>query len=539
MYCKKKEPCQLDARIIRKDNEVRYVTYRAELTTDKDGKAVKMVGSIQDITDKKKAEVNLKESENRNRALLSALPDIIFILNIDGTYLHCQVSDRSTLLLPPHELVGRNVKELFAPELAAQFLAKFRAAHDDNTIQTLEYSISIDGEEMYFEARIVKYKARQVFAVIRDITKTKKSELEARESEKRFYKAFHISPIPITISHIENGELLEVNDRFLQLVNMPREEVIGSSAIDLGFWADDGDRNAFISELKREGRVNGFDGRLRTRDNGIRDVILSAELISIDNKNCILLMIFDISERKQAENALISLTEELTASNHELRQFAYITSHNLRAPVVNIDTLLQFIDKENLNASGNAEVLDKIEISVDQLKSTLNDIIQLVAVKDNRYEPDEKIYFEEVFDIVTTNLASQIASSGAELNFDFQEKYIMFKKPLLESIVQNLVSNAVKYKSDKPLHIDVRTYNKGEYICMSVKDNGKGIDLTLYKDRLFGMYQRFHEDTEGKGLGLYIIKSQIESMGGEIEAESEPNVGSVFNVYFKVHKDKN
>lgn len=535
----KKEPYPLDARIIRKNNEVRYVTYRAELITDKDGKAVKIVGSIQDITDKKKAELDLKESENRNRALLSALPDIIFILNVDGTYLHCQEPDRSILLLSPEELIGKNVNELFAPEIATEFITKFKAAHKENTIQTVEYSLNIDGEDMYFEARIVKYKAKQVMAVIRDITKTKKSELEARESEKRFYKAFHISPIPITISHIETGDLLEVNDKFLQLVNMSREEVVGSSAIDLGFWAHANDRTAFVKELNKEGKVYGFDGRLKTRDNRVRDVILSAEMISVDHKNCILLMIFDISERKQAENALISLTEELTASNHELRQFAYITSHNLRAPVVNIDTLLQFIDKQDLSNPGNAEVLEKIEISVDQLKSTLNDIIQLVAIKDNRYEPDEKIYFEDIFDIVTTSLSSQISNSGAELNFDLREKYIMFKKPLLESIVQNLVSNAIKYKSEKPLQIDVKTYIKGEYICMSVKDNGKGIDLALYKDRLFGMYQRFHEDIEGKGLGLYIIKSQIESMGGKIEAESEPNVGSVFNVYFRVHKDQN
>ncbi|MBL6445312.1 PAS domain S-box protein [Fulvivirga sp. 29W222] len=534
-----KERCQLDARIIRKDNEIRYVTYRAELITDTKGEPIKMVGSLQDVTDKKKAELDLKESENRNRALLSALPDIIFILNVDGTYLHCQVPDRSILLLTPEELMGKNVKDLFAPEISSQFIRKFQTAHDTNTIQTVEYSLNISGEEMYFEARIVKYKSRQVLSVIRDITKTKKSELEAKESEKRFYKTFHISPVPITISHIETGELLEVNDKFLQLVNMPREEVIGASAIDLGFWAEDEDRTSFIAELGREGRVYGFDGRLRTKDNRIKDVILSAELINIDNKNCILLMIFDISERKQAENALINLTEELTASNHELRQFAYITSHNLRAPVVNIDTLLQFLDKQNLNNPVNTEVLEKIEISVDQLKSTLNDIIQLVAIKESRYEPDEKIFFEDIFEIVTKNLSSQIASSGAEFTFDFQEKYIMLKKPLLESIVQNLISNAIKYKSDKPLRIGVKTYTKGEYICMSVKDNGKGIDLSLHKDRLFGMYQRFHENIEGKGLGLYITKSQIESMGGKIEAESEPNIGSVFNVYFRVHKDQN
>ena len=216
------------------------------------------------------------------------------------------------------------------------------------------------------------------------------------------------------------------------------------------------------------------------------------------------------------------------------RQFAYITSHNLRAPVVNIDTLLQFLDKDNLNAPGNGEVLQKIETSVDQLKSTLNDLIQLVAIKDSRYEPDEEINFENIYEIVTKNLATQISNSGATIDKDFQETDIMFKKPLLESIVQNLVSNAIKYKSQKPLTIKVRTYREGEYICMSVSDNGKGIDLGLYGDRLFGMYQRFHEDVEGKGLGLYIIKSQIESMGGKINVESEPGNGSTFYVYFRI-----
>ena len=274
---KHQEPLQFDVRILRKNREIRYVSYKAGLVYDEDGKAIKIVGSIQDITEKKEAEVALQESENRNKALLSALPDIIFILSVDGTYLDCQVPDRSQLLYSQEDFLGKNLKELFEPELASLFLSAFKTAHDTNTMQTVDYSVEIDGHDKYFEARIVRYKRGQVLAVVRDNTKTKKSEIEAKESEKRFYKAFHISPIPITISDIVTGELLEVNDKFLQLVNMKREEVVGHSAIKLGFWASSGNREAFIKKLKSEGQVYGFDGLLQTNDNEVKDVLLSAE----------------------------------------------------------------------------------------------------------------------------------------------------------------------------------------------------------------------------------------------------------------------
>ena len=533
-----KEPYQLDARIITKTDELKYVTFKAEILTNETGKTTKIVGSIQDITEKKKAEIALLNSENRNKALLGALPDIIFTLTVDGIFLDCQIPEHSSLIFPPDRILGKRFTDIFHESTASKFIEKFKKAHEQNTIEVLDYTLDLKGELKYFEARIARYNEGEVLVIIRDITQSRESERKARESELRFIKAFQISPIPIIISHLDDGKILEANDKFMDLIQMTRDEVVGSNTVTLGTWVNSKNRRKFLRELEQKGKIHGFEAKLKPANNKLIHVLLSAEYINIEGKVCILLMIFDITERKRGENQLLALMQELTTSNHELRQFAYITSHNLRAPVVNIDTLMQFLDRQNLASPENEEVLSKIELSVAQLKETLHDLIQLVAVKDSRNEPNEKIYFEDIYKIISKSLATQIIKSQAIIHTEFKETCIMFKKPLLESILQNLISNAIKYKSDKALSINIRTYREGEYICMSVEDNGMGIDLSEHKDRLFGMYQRFHENIDGKGLGLYIIKSQIESMGGKIDVESAPGEGSTFKVYFKIQNDK-
>jgi signal transduction histidine kinase len=110
---------------------------------------------------------------------------------------------------------------------------------------------------------------------------------------------------------------------------------------------------------------------------------------------------------------------------------------------------------------------------------------------------------------------------------------VYFSKSGLQSIIQNLVSNAVKYKSpDRKLKVQISLFNTSDYQILSISDNGLGIDLEKYGERLYNLYQRFHPETEGKGLGLYLVRSIIESAGGRIEVESEVNVGTTFKLYF-------
>src|SRR6185436_6697748 len=139
--------------------------------------------------------------------------------------------------------------------------------------------------------------------------------------------------------------------------------------------------------------------------------------------------------------------------------------------------------------------------------------------------------FETELTQVKNVLEFEIAESKAVITFNFQQaEGIVTVKSFLYSIMYNLLSNAIKYRSqDVPLTIHLETREDNEFICLSVKDNGMGIDMKKYGDKIFGLYNRFHgKEIEGTGIGLNLVKAQAESLGGKVEAESELNHGSTF-----------
>lgn len=241
--------------------------------------------------------------------------------------------------------------------------------------------------------------------------------------------------------------------------------------------------------------------------------------------------------KKQIENETNKLKEHnlsLIKANNSLERFAYITSHNLRAPVTNLISLTQIQKDKSLTNEFKAEISDKIHECVIQLDSTLNDLVELIASKPGENIKSENLDLQTEFDKVLYSIDSQVQESGLQVETNFSERsQIYFPKQFLNSILLNLLTNAIKYKSDdRKLLIRLRTESKMRETILHFSDNGIGMNLKAIGDKIFGLYQRFHTDIEGKGMGLYIIKSQIEAMGGRIEVESEPGYGTSFRIYF-------
>jgi signal transduction histidine kinase len=140
--------------------------------------------------------------------------------------------------------------------------------------------------------------------------------------------------------------------------------------------------------------------------------------------------------------------------------------------------------------------------------------------------------FEEVYHTVSATLSADILESKAHIECDFNEApQIYFPKSYLESIVQNLLSNAIKYRHpDREPEIKLKTYKSGKYTCFKISDNGLGIDMEKNSDNVFGMYKTFHKDHDSKGIGLYITKAQVLALGGTIDVDSTPNVGTTFTI---------
>lgn len=245
----------------------------------------------------------------------------------------------------------------------------------------------------------------------------------------------------------------------------------------------------------------------------------------------------DVSIYKDLLSEQIELSRELSLSNKDLQQFGYIVSHNLRGYIARIKGLVNVLDIEN--ESGLPEdtktVMNHLYHTAESLDQTIVDLVEILQVRSNFNEHKETVSFSEALDQVKESLQEQINSSNTEIIDLFGEApQITTVKSYLVSIIFNLISNAIKYRSPKrPLKIKLSTRMKKGDIVLEISDNGTGIDLERHKDKVFGLYKRFHPYVEGKGLGLFLVKNQVESLGGRIEIESKVDEGTTFCIYLK------
>ncbi|SFF32758.1 Tetratricopeptide repeat-containing protein [Thermoflexibacter ruber] len=241
----------------------------------------------------------------------------------------------------------------------------------------------------------------------------------------------------------------------------------------------------------------------------------------------------DLIEHRTLE--LKKAVDELSKQNQDLQQFSYIVSHNLRSPVARILGLVNILDYKQIKDEYNQQVLSHLSDVSNSLDTIIKDLTQVIAIRNSLDKTKETVNLEEITHLVLHHLSNEIESTDACLKINFlQAKEILFIKAYAQSIIYNLISNAIKYRSHKrkPL-IEICTYVSDPYIILAVKDNGIGIDLkNVGTYKIFGLYQRIATHIEGKGIGLYLTKTQVETLGGKIEVESEPDKGSTFRVFF-------
>lgn len=235
----------------------------------------------------------------------------------------------------------------------------------------------------------------------------------------------------------------------------------------------------------------------------------------------------DITKQKEQEEQLISLNNH----NNSLKQFSYIVSHNLRSNVANMMGLIELIKMETLNEELKDYVimLDQSVVNLDNIIRDLNDIL---SIRSNINKVYRKFEWKVLFDDILMELQAQIKASQAviSLNIGIPNGYSVWS--YCKSIFHNIISNAIKYS--KPMErpqiiINITEVEKIQKI--EVIDQGLGIDLEKNGEEVFGLYRRFHQEVEGKGVGLYIAKTQTEILGGSLELKSELGVGSCFTVY--------
>jgi signal transduction histidine kinase len=225
---------------------------------------------------------------------------------------------------------------------------------------------------------------------------------------------------------------------------------------------------------------------------------------------------------------------ELIIHNHQLEQFAYITAHNLRSPVARILGLVNLLNPENVD-DANKEILQYIVSCTSELDRVIKDLNQILEIKKGQEKPMEKVNLSILWASLCQEFKDKTKEAKIESNFEEINEIITIA-PYLESVLHNLFSNAIKYKANnRPLEISIQTKKLNHKVAILFKDNGIGINMKKYKQKIFGLYQRFHNHVEGKGIGLYLVKTQIDVMGGKINIESEEGEGTKFLIVLPTH----
>jgi PAS domain S-box-containing protein len=381
-------------------------------------------------------------------------------------------------------------------------------------------------------------KSVRMIGAIQDITKQKEEEqrLQLLETVITHTK----DSIIITESNLNEGKIpniVYVNPAFTKISGYNAEEIIGKSPeIFIGPDSDIEEHDKLIDAIKnkQECQIETLSYKKDQEAYWVNFNMLpvydsEGELshwVSIQR---------DVTEDKIQEVEKEQLIKELTQNNKDLQQFSYITSHNLRAPLSNLTGLLNLIDDIPIENPELKEIIDGFNRSTHLLNETINDLVKVIIIKDNPSIEKESLLLKDIFEDVFSQLDFLIGLHKPIILFNFEDvSFLNTNKSYIESILLNLLTNSIKYKSDKrKLKININAYQLGDNVVLIFKDNGIGIDLERNKDKVFGLYQRFHDYPDSKGLGLYLVKSQVETMGGSISIESKVDVGTTFSLTFK------
>ena len=527
-----------------------------------------IVAITRDISERKKAENTLKENESKLQAILDNSRDAIGV-HINGFWELCNNAAVKLFgVSSPNELIGKPILNVIAPSEKNRIL-DYISKRDANIYAPKSYEtrgIRSNGNEFDMEVTLSSYKIfnkLNVLVILRDISEQKAAELALRQSEEKFYKAFNNSPLILSLSEIESGKLIEVNETACQVSGYSREEVLSKTSTEIG-WIDSRDRNKIKEIIQKEGRIDRLELNLHAKNGNVIIAEYSATIIEIKDKKFILSISDDITKRKKDEEQLKTLNEQLLVSrknlednlaqkkilidelttakgnlerlNLEKDKFFSIIAHDLRSPFQGFIGLTEIFSED-------IDILDKDELStlskeMNNNAQNLNKLLENLLLWSRmqqgsiNFSPEE-INLEEV---VNNNIEIQM-TKGEQKDIRFNTKIganeiVFADKEMLNSILRNLLSNALKF-TNRGGNIIISTKKAdNNMVEISIIDSGIGMDADLIA-KLFQLDKKVGRlGTEGElssGLGLLLCREFVEKHGGKIWVESEVGKGSKFS----------
>ncbi|MTE26566.1 sensor histidine kinase [Winogradskyella ouciana] len=333
-----------------------------------------------------------------------------------------------------------------------------------------------------------------------------------------------------------NGNWIKVNDSIVNFLGYSKEELY-----EINFQKithrDDLNLDLGLMDQLLKGEIDNYqiEKRYFHKKGHIIWALLSVSLVrNIDGTPLYFIsQLTDISSQKSSSWHLQFLMNVIKGQNEKLKDFAHIATHDLRTHIGNLNSITEFLEEElpDIVKSENYQMLHE---SISNLNENLKNLTKIQVDKPKKFNALAKLSLYNYVKNAMYNISSIAKKENCQIiNNVKQDIYIFGIEAYLDSIVLNFLTNAIKYRTEhQPPIIELTTSEKNEYIVLHIKDNGKGINLEENKARLFTLNGTFHNHQDSRGVGLYITKNHIESIGGKIEVESQVGKGTCFSVYF-------
>jgi len=502
----------------------------------------------QEITERKKAEEALQDSEKLYRLLADNVSDVIWVrdMNLNLTYISPSVKDQQGYTV--EEAMNRTPEEIWSPDslkfigevLTEELEIEKQEKKDLARSRTLEVEVKCkDGSTIWSEAKMSFLRDKDshptgIIGVTRDISERKQIEEALRESEYKFRNLFDLSPQAVALTEIKSGRLVDINNKFCELTKYPKEEIIGLSTTEAGFYLE-ADRIKFLKELQASGEVNGLDMKFKAKDHSILQAIMFARIIQIEGEAFILTIFHDITEQKRLE-AQLQQAQKIEA----IGTLAGGIAHDFNNLLMGIQGRTSLMLNDINLSHPHLEHLKGVE---DYIKSATDLTRQLLGfAMGGKYE-------------VKPADLNELVTKSSEL-FGRTQKEISIHKKIqeglrtvevdqgqIEQVLLNLYVNAwqsmpgggeLYLETENVLLGDrfVKPYElePGKYVKISITDTGVGMDKATL-ERVFEPFFTTKEMGRGTGLGLASAYGIIKNHGGIIIVSSEKGKGATFNIY--------
>jgi PAS domain S-box-containing protein len=522
-----------------RSGEVRDTIYYKSTYAGPDGAVAGLVGTIVDITDRKRAEAALRSSEERYRRTFELAGSGVAHIGLDRRFIRVNRRLCEILGYSEAELLQRTGRSISHPDdldiINAQrpllYAGKIDRVHVEKRYLRKDGSAVWVAFSMVVERDTAGQPLYEI-AIFDDITARKAAEDALRESEARFRQTFELAGSGM--AHVSlDGRFLRVNRRLCEILGRAEADLVGRSVKEISHPED---RDVTDSDRGRvragQADVAHFEKRYLRADGRTVWVDLAVALArSAEGAPLYEIAVFDdITERKNADAALHAAHEELKRSNSELEQFAYVASHDLQEPLRMVSSYTQLINRRyGDRLDGDAkEFMHYVVDGAARMKQLIEDLLAYSRVGTKGKEFRE-VEIEAPLKRALINLRAAIEESGAAVTSDPLPK-LNGDDVQLAQLFQNLIGNALKFRGPGVPRVHVSAVEKETEWEISVSDNGIGIE-PQYFERIFMVFQRLHTkgDYPGTGIGLAICKKVVERHGGRIWVESALGEGSRFH----------